>query len=381
VAKRLPAQPPVLAGYSYVRPLGVGGFADVFLFEQNMPRRQVAVKVLLRDIVDAELLRMFNIEADVMARLSAHPSIVTIYDASISSDGRPYLVMELCPDSMGTRYRTEQLAVDEVLTVGVKIASALATAHGAGLLHRDIKPANILFTTFGAPVLADFGIAGAIEPANDNDIIAMSVPWSAPEVIEERTSGTIATEVWALGATLYSLLAGRTPFEVDITGQNNREALASRIARARYTAIPRTDIPQALQEVLRTAMSRDPERRQRSMVDVATQLQRVQLELGVLPTPLEVASEEWTTKARALDFADETVRGPVLSTVPITSRRPARVARPMAHRAAQNDDSVFDAPAREPARGVNVAGLVIGASVVLILGVASVVAAFVLGGP
>ena len=89
MAKRLPSPPPVLAGLSYVRPLGSGGFADVFLYEQDMPRREVAVKVLPRDVRDGELLRMFNAEADVLARLSAHPSIVTVYQAGISADGRP----------------------------------------------------------------------------------------------------------------------------------------------------------------------------------------------------------------------------------------------------------------------------------------------------
>ena len=99
MGRRIPSAPPVLSGYTYVRPLGTGGFADVFLFEQNMPRRSVAVKVLLQDIVDDDVLRAFNAEADVMARLSSHPSILTVYDASISADGRPYLVMEYCPGS------------------------------------------------------------------------------------------------------------------------------------------------------------------------------------------------------------------------------------------------------------------------------------------
>ena len=88
MASRLPSAPPVIAGYTAIRPLGTGGFADVFLFEQNMPRRSVAVKVLLHDVVDNDVLRMFNAEADVMARLSSHPSILTVYDAGISADGR-----------------------------------------------------------------------------------------------------------------------------------------------------------------------------------------------------------------------------------------------------------------------------------------------------
>ena len=104
----------MLAGLSYVRPLGSGGFADVFLYEQDMPRRGVAVKVLPNDVHDAELLRMFNAEADVLARLSAHPSIVTVYQAGISADGRPFIVMEFCPSSLARRYRLDGLMVGTV---------------------------------------------------------------------------------------------------------------------------------------------------------------------------------------------------------------------------------------------------------------------------
>ncbi len=162
MATRLPSAPPILPGLTYIRPLGSGGFADVFLYEQDMPRRDVAVKVLPSDVRDPELRRMFNAEADVLAHLSAHPSIVTVYQAGISADGRPYIVMEYCPGSLTQRYRIERMPVPEVLEIGVRMAGALESAHVAGLVHRDVKPSNILVTTFGAPVLADFGISSSL---------------------------------------------------------------------------------------------------------------------------------------------------------------------------------------------------------------------------
>ena len=88
----------------------------------------------------------------------------------------------------------------------------------------------------------------------------MSIPWSAPEVIAEQTAGTIASEVWSLGATVYSLLAGHSPFERRDRGQNTKEQLRRRIARATYTDIARTDVPASLQAVLARSMSRDPAR-------------------------------------------------------------------------------------------------------------------------
>src|SRR4051794_22213637 len=102
MAERDQKGPPQIPGFDYVRPLGSGGFAQVYLYEQDMPRRVVAVKVLnpakTASVVAAEKLReVFEGEADVMARLSSHPSIVTIYQASISLDGSPYIAMEYCP--------------------------------------------------------------------------------------------------------------------------------------------------------------------------------------------------------------------------------------------------------------------------------------------
>nr|MDQ2698737.1 protein kinase [Actinomycetota bacterium] len=151
MARRTTAPPPVLPGYTYIRPLGSGGFADVFLYEQDMPRRVVAVKVLLDDAINPEVQRTFNAEADILARLSAHPSIVTIYQASISADGRPYFVMEYCPDNMSARYKKAPLPLGEVLDAGVRIAAALETAHRSGVLHRDIKPSNLLISSLGTP--------------------------------------------------------------------------------------------------------------------------------------------------------------------------------------------------------------------------------------
>jgi eukaryotic-like serine/threonine-protein kinase len=325
LAKRVISSPPVLPGYTYIRPLGSGGFADVYLYEQDMPRRVVAVKVLTADIVDPEVLRTFNAEADILARLSAHPAIVTIYHAGISADGRPYFVMEFCPDSMSARYRKGPLGVDEVLAAGVRMAGALETAHRSGLLHRDIKPSNVLLTTLGAPVLADFGIAAALQAdEQDTQLIAMSVPWSSPEVLEERVTGSVPSEIWSLGATLYTLLAGRSPFEVEDRARNTRDQLTGRIVRASYRGIDRPDVPARLQEILAKAMHRAPAKRHASMQELAEELRWVQYEAGIAPTPFEVAATEWASAGAPVDFADVRARGPVITTVNADSRRAAR---------------------------------------------------------
>ncbi|MGV8886052.1 MAG: serine/threonine-protein kinase [Microbacteriaceae bacterium] len=326
MAKRQSSSPPVLPGFTYIRPLGSGGFADVFLYEQDMPRRVVAIKVLVNDAVNPEVLRTFNAEADIMARLSAHPSIVTIYQASISADGRPFLAMEYCPDTMSARYKKAPLAVGEVLDAGVRIAAALETAHRSSLLHRDIKPSNILITSLGTPVLADFGIAAALT-ADDGEpeVFAMSVPWSSPEVLAEKVSGAVSSEIWSLGATLYTLLAGRSPFELAEREKNRREQLTARVMKAAYTPVGRSDVPEALDAILARSMSKDPAQRHETMYAFAEELRWAQFQLSIPPTALEVAATEWAAAA-PINLSDGAARGPVISTVNKNSRRAARAA-------------------------------------------------------
>lgn len=325
MVRRLPSQPPVLPGFSHVHVLGSGGFADVFLYEQNMPRRQVAVKVMLSEVVNDHVRQMFQAEANLMAQLSAHPSILTVYQASVSSDGRPYLVMELCSSALSERYRREHLPVPEVLRIAVKIGSAIETAHRSGVLHRDIKPSNILLTAYGHPVLSDFGIAATLGESDAQEAIGMSIPWSAPEVLMDETSGSVASEVWSFAATVYSLLAGRSPCEVP--GESNKSSdLVSRINRAKIQPIGRPDVPASLERALTRAMSRKPENRPATVLELVHELQSIETELGVPQTPVEVAMDDWAL-ATVSDLEERTrirgVAGAVSSTKARRRRRSA----------------------------------------------------------
>ncbi len=162
--RRAPSTPPDLPGYKPLQLLGSGGFADVFLYEQRLPRRKVAVKVLLTEELGRDTRAQFVAEANLMAQLSAHPFIVTIFHADVSADGRPYFVMEYCSGpSLADRYKRERFAVEDALRTGIRLAGAVATAHAAGILHRDIKPANVLTNDYGWPALTDFGISSNLE--------------------------------------------------------------------------------------------------------------------------------------------------------------------------------------------------------------------------
>ena len=288
-ARRQPSIPPRIPGYEYVRLLGMGGFADVFEYRQELPRRSVAVKVLLGGSLEQDAREAFFSEANVMAQLSHHPSIVTVYHADIAADGRPYLVMEYCSrPGFGTRYRMERFTVAEALRTGIRVASAVEAAHHLGILHRDIKPANILATDFGWPALTDFGIAATL--GTSMAATGMSIPWSAPELLSEHPNGDARGDVYSLGATVYSLLAGRSPFE--IPGRSNTPAdLLSRIERSPLPAIEREDVPAGLAAVLARAMSKDPERRFLSALAFAHALQAVERSMQLPVTSIDLSQD------------------------------------------------------------------------------------------
>ena len=286
---RAPSTPPQLAGFDYVQLLGSGGFADVFLYQQQLPKRRVAVKVMLPQAVTDGGVEAFTAEANVMAQLSSHPAIVSIYEASVSPDGRPYLVMEYCSKpNLQARYRRQRLSVAEALRIGVQVAGGVETAHRAGILHRDIKPANILVTEYGRPALTDFGIAGTTTA--DTASAGMSIPWSPPESFADGAPSSIQTDVWALGATVYTLLAGHSPFEKP-GGKNGAVDLIDRIQHEPVPMLGRADVPDSLYRALAMAMAKQPQARYGTALEFAWALQRVQAELQMSVTPVDVIDE------------------------------------------------------------------------------------------
>ncbi|MEH6781466.1 MAG: serine/threonine-protein kinase [Rhodoglobus sp.] len=337
--RRATSTPPELPGYTFVSVLGSGGFSDVFLYDQHLPKRRVAVKVLLTEDLAPATRAAFVAEANLMAQLSAHPYIVSIFHADVASDDRPYFVMEYCSGpSLAERYKREPLAVTDVLRIGIRVSGAVATAHSAGILHRDIKPANILTNDYGWPALTDFGISSALDDeiplhtstrspqveesgSTTGASIGMSVPWSPPEMFEDDPNPDVRADVFSLAATLYTLLAGQTPFEV--RGRSNGALdLIGRIERGLITPMTREDIPASLVAVLRKGMSSRREDRFATALDLARALQRVELELGYAPTTVDVPnlSVDETPRGDA-DDDDDATRARGVATIEAQSSR------------------------------------------------------------
>ena len=306
-ARRAPGDPPSLPGFEHSRLLGSGGFADVFLYDQQLPQRQVAVKVLIADARDEHIRSSFRREANLMAQLSAHPAIVTIHAAAVSDDGRPFIVMEYCPKpNLGVQYKRDRFSVPEVLALGVQIAGAVESAHRVGILHRDIKPANILVTQYRRPALTDFGIATSDDAQASGG--GMSIPWSPPESFDSPPVASAASDTFSLAATLYTLLAGRSPFE--LPGHSNTSLDLTRRIRAGDAApLTRSDVPDSLRQLFAVALDPDPERRYTTALSLGHALQRIETELSLPVTTIDVFEDVDSEHREADDDGATRVRG------------------------------------------------------------------------
>lgn len=296
--RRSHTAPPVLDDFHFVSYLGSGGFSDVYLYEEQLPKRLVAIKVLSRTALGEGDSSQFRDEVDLMAQLSGHPSVVEIHDANVAESGQPYVVMQYCPmPSLAERLANGPLAIEDALKMGVQVASAVHTAHLMGIVHHDLKPANVLYSQFGRPLLGDFGIATLVGATNQ-DVMGASLPWAAPEVLLNQQADARA-DVYSLAATVYTALSGHAPFATD-DALTRREYITHMFATQlaplglgkgqpqEADAPDNADAYERLDEVLMAAMEREVDKRTATAVEFGRQLQEVQAALGHQPTDLEV---------------------------------------------------------------------------------------------
>ena len=299
-----------LGAYRLLSRIGRGGMGDVYLAKRDDDQfdRRVAVKVLRPGLLGTEAQARFHIERRILAQLE-HPGIARLYDGGTTEDGRPFLVMEevdgLPIDVYCDRNR---LPIDERLALFGRVCEAVQFAHQSLLVHRDLKPANILVTAQGEVKLLDFGIAKQLgEPQaplsarlTRPGVRPMTPSHASPEQVRGEAI-TTACDVYGLGLVLYELLCGRGPYllasdlpheletailtqqperpsqALDRAGSDDGEGPTTDQIRAARRSRPgelRRKLRGDLDTIAVTALNKDPQRRYRSVLELAADVAR-----------------------------------------------------------------------------------------------------------
>lgn len=272
--------------------VGAGGFGTVYKAHQESLRRDVAVKVVSNTVKDEKVRIRFEREIQAMGMLSGHPNIVTVYDSGFTGKGQPYILMDYMEQgSLGDRLeQSGPLPYTDVLSIMVKVCGALETAHQAGILHRDLKPENVLVSAYGEPKLGDFGIARLKGgPETGTASLTASIEHVAPELLEAKPPSA-ASDLYALGSTMYKLLTGGAAFV-----RPTDESIVPALARIRDEPLPdmrQRGIPAPVAAVVERAMAKQDDQRYASASEMGRALREVQRQLGLPQTAMPVREEE-----------------------------------------------------------------------------------------
>jgi len=290
-----------LGPYEIQSPLGAGGMGEVYRALDTRLDRSVAIKVLASHLSSSpELKQRMEREARAISSLN-HPHICQLYDIG-SQNGADFLVMEFLEgETLAERLRKGPLLLAEIYKIGIAVAEALAVAHRSGIVHRDLKPGNIMLTAGGAKLM-DFGLAkplGApaassgsgsappsftaaatmsgpspLTPLTTAGSIIGTIQYMAPEQIEGKEADA-RSDIFAFGAVLYEMAAGKRPFS-----GKSQISLASSILEADPASISalKPDTPAAFEHVVTTCLQKNPEERYQSAQDVKLELQWIALD-------------------------------------------------------------------------------------------------------
>lgn len=312
-----------LNDYQVLRRLGRGGMADVYVAVHQDLERQVALKVLRRQLaVDQEYVERFRREARAAAKLN-HPHIVQVYEVGRCGDLH-YIAQELI-DGLNLKDQVERhgpLEPQEAVVVLHGVAQALAAAHRCGITHRDVKPENLLKATDGMVKVADFGLArvGGSQDLTQAGLTMGTPRYMSPEQVQGHAVGP-ASDVYSLGCTMYFLLTGQPPFD-------GQETLAVALQHLHETSRPLAqvrgadDVPQWLVAGINQMLAKDPAERFASASEIVQWLDH-QAEAVVDPLAISGGVAQATSRlqqarvAERLRLQKQTRRRQLLMLVPL----------------------------------------------------------------
>ena len=272
--------------YRPLEELGRGGMATVYLAEDTVLGRRVALKVVSTAAARPEIVERMRAEARVIARLE-HPGIVPVHDAGMLPDGRVYYAMKRV-DGKRLDQLAGGMALPERLRAFQRICEAVAFAHAHGVVHRDLKPENVMIGPFGEVLVMDWGVARVLaDGAGESSVSPVPAPpssstaagtiigtpaYMAPEQAEGSADGVgTAADIYALGAILHFLLTRRAPFDA---------AAAERRVRGEAWLAPAPprkidpDVPRPLDSIVLRAMAAEPRERYGAASELAAEVAR-----------------------------------------------------------------------------------------------------------
>jgi serine/threonine protein kinase len=298
-----------VAQYAFLEKLGAGGMGEIYKARDSRLNRIVAVKVLAPGRTrDPERRRRFIQEAQAASALN-HPNIITIHDILPEGDTQ-YMVMEhVSGQTLHEMIAAGRLPVPQVLQISTQMANALSAAHAAGIIHRDLKPANVMVTGSGLVKVLDFGLAKLMDPgarmrsgdsSQTQDPLTVTV---APLTVEGAIMGTVnymspeqaeglkvdaRSDIFSFGAVLYEMVTGQRAFE----GDSGLSTLSA-VLRDEVKPIPSIapDVPAELDELIARCLRKNPAERWQSMIEVASELNRIRALLEASPAPPPSSSQ------------------------------------------------------------------------------------------
>jgi serine/threonine protein kinase len=301
----------MLGDYRIERKVAEGGWGTVFSAVHPLIGKRVAVKVLKKSLCERpEAVKRFMDEARTVNHIG-HPNIVDVFTFGETHTGRSYFMMEwLKGQPLSTRIRRGEIPFDEICAIVKPVARALEAAHAKGIVHRDVKPENVfLVYTPGEPLrvkLLDFGIAKLVHhigmgKTSTGEIIG-TPPYMAPEQARGK-SVDFKADIYSLGAMLFELLTGRTPFVAD-NAADEIAALLTKPAPKVSSLAPNT--PRELDELVGAMLAKDPDRRP-SLRDVCSVLDQL-LERAQRPRARSMAESVGSASSSIFDWARERKR-------------------------------------------------------------------------